>query len=182
VAGFPVQFVPTHAEPAARTRNYGELCGKVTYRRSLHVSHPQRTLPACPASHWDRLGYRSIKAHRLRRRCRRDHPGTDDPGGSHKPIARCRTSCRISWSHLDASPAPTDALEELARETTGAASTRSSLRPLIEEGQTKMQTSGTNAPRERETLSPVIASEAKQSIFPCTRGQWIASLRSQCGG
>jgi hypothetical protein len=37
---------------------------------------------------------------------------------------------------------------------------------------------GRNAPRERETVSTVIASEAKQSIPPLA-APWIASLRSQ---
>ena len=40
----------------------------------------------------DRFGCRLDKARRLRRRCKRDHQGTDGPGGSHKPIARRRKS------------------------------------------------------------------------------------------
>src|SRR5437870_13582074 len=42
---------------------------------------------------------------------------------------------------------------QIARETAGAASTRSSLRPLIEEGQTKMQASG-GLRREQAKLYP----------------------------
>src|SRR2546425_10042175 len=42
---------------------------------------------------------------------------------------------------------------QIARETAGAASTRSSLRPLIEEGQTKMQASG-GLRREKAKLYP----------------------------
>jgi len=41
-----------------------------------------------------------------------------------------------------------------------------------------MQTSGRNAPREGEGMSTVIASAAKQSIYPRAEA-WIASLRSQ---
>src|SRR5947207_9586650 len=37
----------------------------------------------------------------------------------------------------------------LAHETAGAARTRHSLRPLFEEGQTNLQSSGKNMPRER---------------------------------
>ena len=38
---------------------------------------------------------------------------------------------------------------------------------------------GRSAPRERETVSTVIASEAKQSIVTSYTERWIASLRSQ---
>ena len=48
---------------------------------------------------------------------------------------------------------------------------------IFEEGQKKMQTSG-NELRECETVSTVIASAAKQSIYPRAE-MWIASLRSQ---
>src|SRR5438094_5362258 len=41
---------------------------------------------------------------------------------------------------------------QIARETAGAASTRSSLRPLFRGGQTKLQASGGNAPRDRERI------------------------------
>ena len=51
---------------------------------------------------------------------------------------------------------------QIARETAGAASTRSSLRPLISRGQTKMQTSGAIASRERETRIHVMC-EAERS-------------------
>jgi hypothetical protein len=61
-------------------------------------------------------------------------------------------------------------LMHIARETAGAARTRSSLRPLIfREGKVFFQNFGRNAPREREVASRpinVIASAAKQSIGP----------------
>ena len=67
---------------------------------------------------------------------------------------------------------------QIARETAGAASTRSSLRPLIEERANEDANLGRQAPRDRETIFNVIASEAKQSHVS-TCGAWIASLRSQ---
>src|SRR5215203_4965674 len=54
---------------------------------------------------------------------------------------------------------------QIARGTAGAASTRSSLRPQSSGGPTKMQTSGETR-RENAKLSAVIASAAKQSIYP----------------
>jgi hypothetical protein len=54
----------------------------------------------------------------------------------------------------------------IARETAGAARTRSSLRPLYLHGGIEMQNFGQIMPRDRETVSSVIASEAKQSIVP----------------
>src|SRR6266496_2448365 len=53
---------------------------------------------------------------------------------------------------------------QIARETAGAASTRSSLRPLISKRANEIANLGRNAPRDRETVSTVIASEAKQSM------------------
>src|SRR5437660_4099128 len=53
---------------------------------------------------------------------------------------------------------------QIARETAGAASTRSSLRPLISRRANQDANLGRNAPRDRETNIHVIASEAKQSI------------------
>ena len=48
-------------------------------------------------------------------------------------------------------------LRNIARETAGAASTRSSLRPLIfEEGQTKMQTSGVSRREIAKSYSVVV--------------------------
>ena len=41
---------------------------------------------------------------------------------------------------------------QIARETAGAASTRSSLRPLLTKRAAKMQTSGRSSPREREVV------------------------------
>src|SRR6266516_4077651 len=55
---------------------------------------------------------------------------------------------------------------QIARETAGAASTRSSLRPLFRRGPNEDANLGRNAPRECETISTVIASAAKQSISP----------------
>ena len=56
---------------------------------------------------------------------------------------------------------------QTAHETAGAASTRSSLHPLIlEEGQTKMQTSGEMRRENAKLYTPFIASLAKQSICP----------------
>src|SRR5206468_11647088 len=59
---------------------------------------------------------------------------------------------------------------QIAHETAGAASTRSSLRPLIPKRANEDANLGRNAPREcetiSETISTVIASAAKQSISP----------------
>lgn len=88
---------------AGTTANCG--CG---YRRRLRIlatnpSGMSGTSPGLPGSVWLQVG----QALRPRRKCRRDHPGTDDPGGSHKPIACCHTSRRISWrltpylAHMD---------------------------------------------------------------------------------
>jgi hypothetical protein len=54
----------------------------------------------------------------------------------------------------------------IAHETAGAARTRHSLRPLTIEGRELIADLGRNAPRDREGVSSVIASEAKQSISP----------------
>ena len=54
-----------------------------------------------------------------------------------------------------------------ARETAGAARIRHSLRPLDFEGEEILANLGRNASREREDVSSVIASEAKQSIWLC---------------
>ena len=66
----------------------------------------------------------------------------------------------------------------IAHETAGAARTRSSLRPLFSKGANEDAGLGQNMPRERETVSPVIASAAKQSIYPRAETR-IALLRSQ---
>src|SRR5438876_6232549 len=66
---------------------------------------------------------------------------------------------------------------QIARETAGAASTRSSLRPLIEEGQTKMQASG-GLRREKAKLYPRHC-ERSEAIHLAVKKEWIASLRSQ---
>src|SRR5437763_3896474 len=42
---------------------------------------------------------------------------------------------------------------QIARETAGAASTRSSLRPRFRGGQTKIENLGRSAPRDREVIS-----------------------------
>src|SRR3954464_7415426 len=68
---------------------------------------------------------------------------------------------------------------QIARETAGAASTRSSLRPQSSGGQTKMQTSGDQRREKAKSYPLVIASEAKQSIVTSCTERWIASLRSQ---
>jgi hypothetical protein len=69
---------------------------------------------------------------------------------------------------------------QIARETAGAASTRSSLRPLISRGQTKMQTSGDQRRENAKLYPPSLrgARATKQSIYPRAE-VWIASLRSQ---
>jgi hypothetical protein len=67
---------------------------------------------------------------------------------------------------------------QIARETAGAASTRSSLRPLFRRGPNEDANLGRSAPREGETVSSVIASAAKQSTSPLA-ALWIATLRSQ---
>src|SRR5207237_2758020 len=68
---------------------------------------------------------------------------------------------------------------QIARETAGAASTWSSLRPLIFRRAKEDANLGRLPPRERETISTVIASAAKQSIVTSCTERWIASLRSQ---
>jgi hypothetical protein len=52
--------------------------------------------------------------------------------------------------------------------------TRSSLRPLFSRGPTIDANLGRNAPRDRKTVSTVIASAAKQSISPLAE-EWMAS-------
>jgi len=66
-------------------------------------------------------------------------------------------------------------LTNIAHETAGAASTRHSLLPLIWE--TSHASLGRRASRDRETVSTVIASEAKQSISRLAE-TWIASSLS----
>src|SRR5947208_13949069 len=66
---------------------------------------------------------------------------------------------------------------QIARETAGAASTRSSLRPQFRRGQTKIKPRAQCAARTRNCIN-VIASAAKQSTSP-PAALWIASLRSQ---
>ena len=57
---------------------------------------------------------------------------------------------------------------QIARETAGAASTRSSLRPLFRRGQTKMQTSGDQRREIAASHSTVIAREGGRSSIPET--------------
>jgi hypothetical protein len=65
-----------------------------------------------------------------------------------------------------------------AHETAGAASTRRSLRPLLD-GRNDLQSSGETRRGNADLyLGTVIASAAKQSISP-SKEEWIASLRSQ---
>src|SRR5205809_5131389 len=70
---------------------------------------------------------------------------------------------------------------QIARETAGAASTRSSLRPLISRRANQDANLGRNAPRDRETNIHVIASEAKQSIATSRTERWIASRSLSSG-
>jgi hypothetical protein len=65
----------------------------------------------------------------------------------------------------------------MARETAGAARTRSSLRPLILRRAKKMQTSGDQR-REIATLYPRHC-ERSEAIHVAAKEEWIASLRSQ---
>ena len=67
----------------------------------------------------------------------------------------------------------------ILRQTAGAAGTRSSLRPLFSRRVKNYTKLGRIPPRERETISTVIASAAKQSIVTSCTERWIASLRSQ---
>jgi hypothetical protein len=62
----------------------------------------------------------------------------------------------------------------IAHETAGAARIRHSLRPLIGEGERFFPQLGRSAPRERKSISAVIASEAKQSMSR-HNDRWIAS-------
>src|SRR5439155_8933471 len=55
---------------------------------------------------------------------------------------------------------------QIARETAGAASTRSSLRPLFRGGQTKMQTSGA---KRREIAKSYLVSRLHPRRRPCER-------------
>src|SRR4029078_3102710 len=54
----------------------------------------------------------------------------------------------------------------IAHETAGAARIRHSLRPLFYRGRRVTPNLGRNAPRDREGVSSVIASDAKQSMWP----------------
>jgi hypothetical protein len=60
-----------------------------------------------------------------------------------------------------------------------AATTRSSLRSLTKRVENYRANLERNAPLECETLSTVIAREAKQSIATSCAERWIASLRAQ---
>src|SRR5437764_8627700 len=95
---------------------------------------------------------------------------------SHKAIAQGRPECSrcpvCSCAFLFA---------QIARETAGAASTRSSLRPLISRRANQDANLGRNAPRDRETNIHVIASEAKQSIATSRTERWIASRSLSSG-
>src|SRR6478752_5380058 len=62
----------------------------------------------------------------------------------------------------------------IAHETAGAARIRHSLRPLFGEGERFFPQLGRSAPRERKSISAVIASEAKQSMSR-HNDRWIAS-------
>ena len=55
---------------------------------------------------------------------------------------------------------------QIARETAGAASTRSSLRPLIRRGQTKMQTSGESCRENAKSYSVVVTREGGVIQYP----------------
>src|SRR6266536_376875 len=68
----------------------------------------------------------------------------------------------------------------IAHETAGAARTRSSLRPLVG-GKGISANLGRRASREGETVSTVIASEAKQSIVTSCTERWIASRSLSSG-
>ena len=55
---------------------------------------------------------------------------------------------------------------QIARETAGAASTRSSLRPLTKRAGSSQANLGRNAPREGKTISAVIVREGGRSSIP----------------
>ena len=69
---------------------------------------------------------------------------------------------------------------QIARETAGAASTRSFLRPLFRRGQMTTQTSGEIRREKAKARSAVIASAAKQSIAQQVE-RWIASRSLSSG-
>ena len=58
---------------------------------------------------------------------------------------------------------------QIARETAGAASTRSSLRPLIEERANEDANLGRQAPRDRETILTSLRAQRSKSISPLAR-------------
>src|SRR6266571_1719373 len=97
----------------------------------------------------------------------------EEHGVSRKAIAQGRPECSrcpvCSCAFLFA---------QIARETAGAASTRSSLRPLFRRGQTKLQTSGSMR-RENAKLYPPSLRAKRSNPCPGTKKEWIASLRSQ---
>ena len=66
---------------------------------------------------------------------------------------------------------------QIARETAGAASTRSSLRPLFEEGQTKMQNSGEMRREIAASYSVVIV----RLVRNCALGRTIQYSRDSDG-
>ena len=69
---------------------------------------------------------------------------------------------------------------QIARETAGAASTRSSLRPLFRRGTNEDASLGRNAPRDREVISTSLRGAKRRSNPSIPRVDvWIASLRSQ---
>ena len=68
----------------------------------------------------------------------------------------------------------------IAHETSGAARTRHSLRPLTIEGEEIPAELGRIVPRERECVFAVIArSTCDEAIHSYFVARWIASLRSQ---
>src|SRR6266702_6448841 len=91
-----------------------------------------------------------------------------------KPLRR---ECRIASAALYARVRN---FLQFAHEIAGAARIRHSLRPLFSRGRKFLANLGRNAPREREGVSSVIASAAKQSMLPheermdclCARRSW----------
>src|SRR5437764_8492369 len=87
--------------------------------------------------------------HRGKIKVSRKAIGQGRPECSRRPVCSCARS-----------------YAQIAHETAGAASTRSSLRPLIPKRANEDANLGRNAPRECETISETISSAAKQSISP----------------
>ena len=143
--------IPSHSEGVGRRHGRWTGCGGrwFTPRRWRGLSVRQNRVVLAPVA-----GVK-LSDKRKRKRQRRSQPRTrlrGDHGISRKAIAQGRPGvlrCPVCSCAAF--------LVQIAHETAGAARTRSSLRPLIEEGGKFLAKLGRNASRDREPIFGVIA-------------------------